>query len=367
MENGGFNAKTVNSDTHALVSVIIPAYNCSKFIRDTLSSVTNQTLREIEILIINDGSTDDTLSILEQINADDERIKIINVENGGPAKARNIGISRSSGKYIYFMDSDDIISDTMLFDMYSLANRESLQVCACGYIMENAETKTTHTQEFLYEGFVTHTQDQFRMRLMPMIKAHLMYVVWNKLYERNFIVYNKIEFTDYLSGEDRLFNTHTFKHISRFGFINKAYYRYFLRGQSTLANRYVKNRFEAALKCHLELIWAYKEMGMYNEKNKAYIDFVFIKGVMSCFTQLNSKACPLSKRQKRAYISTTLDMPWVKEALKSHDDEFSYSKRINSILRTGNTSLICMTAKAIFVMQFKLNKVYLKLKHSVKK
>ncbi len=194
-----------------------------------------------------------------------------------------------------------------------------------------------------------------------------MYVVWNKLFKAEFLKENSIAFQNFMSGEDRLFNIHTFKHITRFGCIDKPYYRYFLRGQQTLANRYVKNRFDASLICHIELIDSYKEMGLYNGQNKAYIDFVFIKGVMSCFTQLNSKGCKMSFSEKKSYIAEILQNEHVKVALQVEDDEVGYSKIINKILRSNNKTLIYLTAKGIFLLQFKLNAVYLNIKHKVKK
>ena len=193
-----------------------------------------------------------------------------------------------------------------------------------------------------------------------------MYVIWNKLFKREFILTNNIQFVDFLSGEDRLFNTHSFKYVNRFAFINKPFYRYFLRGQESLANKYVENRFQASLTCHKELIIAYKKMGLYTKENKSSIDFIFIKGVMSCITQLNSKGCKLRYKQKKHEILNLLSNDLVKDALNSIDIGFSYSKIVIKILKTNNAALIYFMGKSIFILQFKLNKVYLKIKHKLK-
>ena len=115
------------------------------------------------------------------------------------------------------------------------------------------------------------------------------------------------------------------------------------------------------------MIESYQAMGLYTPKNKSYIDFAFIKSVMSCFTQLNSSGCPMKLAQKKAYIKEVLQNESVKDALSASDDEIGYSKIINGILRTNQKSLIYLTAKGIFLMQFKFNTVYLNLKHRVKK
>ena len=93
------------------VSVVIPVYNVEDYLRDCLDSIVNQTLKDIEIICINDGSTDNSLEILEHYKSKDERIKVISQENGGISAARNKGIDLASGDYISFIDSDDYIDN----------------------------------------------------------------------------------------------------------------------------------------------------------------------------------------------------------------------------------------------------------------
>lgn len=349
------------------LSIIIPAYNCCELITDTINSIKAQTFKDYEIIVVNDGSTDETLSVLQQLaKTFNGNMRILNVENGGPARARNLGIVNAVGEYLYFMDSDDLILPDMLKDMYDTAYKNQLDVCACGYTMENTSAKTPHVKEFLYKDFIATDKNEFRAELMNLMKSHLMYVVWNKLFKADFLKQHGISFSDYLSGEDRLFNLCTFACIKRFGFVNKPYYRYFLRGQESLANRYVENRFESAVTAHKELIKAYQAMGLYDDSNRAYIDFIFIKSVMSAITQLNAKGCRLRYKQKLEVVGNIVNNPMVKAAVQSADEQFSYSKKVNAIIRTGNRTLIYLTGKVIFVLQFKLNNVYLSLKHRTK-
>ena len=91
------------------VSVVIPVYNTEKYVREAVESIMNQTLRELEIIIINDGSTDNSLQVVEELAAADSRIQVYSQTNQGGSVARNAGIARAYGKYIYFMDSDDLL------------------------------------------------------------------------------------------------------------------------------------------------------------------------------------------------------------------------------------------------------------------
>ncbi|MDU1910875.1 glycosyltransferase family 2 protein [Fusobacterium sp.] len=118
------------------ISVIIPVYNTEKYLEKCLNSVLKQTLKEIEIIIINDGSQDQSEKILERYNVD-QRIIVINKSNEGVSKARNIGLKMSKGKYIYYLDSDDYIEENMLLEMYNKTEKENLDIVVCDYWKEN--------------------------------------------------------------------------------------------------------------------------------------------------------------------------------------------------------------------------------------
>ena len=350
------------------LSVIIPAYNCAGLIPATLESLKAQTLKDFEVLILNDGSTDSTLSVLRAYARTDPRFQIFNLPNGGPSRARNRGIELARGDYLYFMDADDLIHPEMLEALLSRAEREELDVICCGYQMENTASNPPHCKEFRFDAFAAYSAEEFRARLTPLIQAHLMYVVWNKLYRARLIREKGIRFPEeYKSGEDRLFNTAVFPEIQRFRMVDAPYYRYFLRGQSTLANRYIENRFESVLACHDALTQAYQKMVLFDHESQAAISFAFIKGVLSCFTQLHAKGCPLRRKEKRAFIGEILAHPAVQEALGREDPAFGYAKTVNRVLRTGNRTLILLMSKMIFLLQFKLNRLYLSLKHRVKR
>ena len=109
-----------------LVSAIIPVYNSEQFLEECIESLRNQTLKEIEMIFINDGSTDNSLEILNKYEKIDSRIKVINQNNSGPSVARNIGIEVATGEYISFIDSDDWIDKDMYKMMYEVARDNNL-------------------------------------------------------------------------------------------------------------------------------------------------------------------------------------------------------------------------------------------------
>ena len=108
------------------VSVIIPVYNTELFVEEAIKSVLNQTLTDIEVIVVNDGSTDNSLKVIERLANTDSRIKKITQENQGQSVARNLGLNIAKGEYIYFMDSDDILKKDTLACCYKTCNEEQL-------------------------------------------------------------------------------------------------------------------------------------------------------------------------------------------------------------------------------------------------
>ena len=128
------------------VSVIVPVYNVEKYLKRCLDSLINQTLKDIEIIVVNDGSTDNSLDILNKYAENDSRIKVIDKENSGVSDCRNIAMKQMKGKYIMFVDSDDWIDNNALEIMYTKIEEEKSDVVMCTYMREF----TNHSKEKIF-------------------------------------------------------------------------------------------------------------------------------------------------------------------------------------------------------------------------
>ena len=114
------------------VSILIPIYNVEKYLPRCLDSLLNQTLTDIEIICVNDGSIDNSLKLLKQYQAQDNRIIIVDKKNGGLPSARNAGLDRARGEYVGFVDSDDYVEPSMFETLYKTAKKENSEVVICG-------------------------------------------------------------------------------------------------------------------------------------------------------------------------------------------------------------------------------------------
>ncbi|MGN1362792.1 MAG: glycosyltransferase [Methanobrevibacter sp.] len=130
------------------VSVIIPVFNTENYLKECLNSIINQTLEDIEIICINDGSTDNSLEILNEYANKDSRIKVYSEKNKGQGAARNLGLKYVNGKYIYFMDSDDILKDTALEETYTLCEEKSLDFIIFKLTSYNENAKKKYNEDY---------------------------------------------------------------------------------------------------------------------------------------------------------------------------------------------------------------------------
>ncbi len=188
------------------ISVIIPVYNVEKYLAQCLDSVVNQTFKDIEIICVNDGSTDGSEQILNEFANNDTRIHVITQENSGPGTARNKGLLNATGEYIYFIDSDDYLCSTALEDMFEQCVKYNLDVCICRGRNYNVKT-----------GKCSDIPDCINTRLLPdkvffsnldisdYIFQFCVGWPWDKLFKRKLLVDNEIVFPNLSNSEDTFF------------------------------------------------------------------------------------------------------------------------------------------------------------------
>lgn len=175
------------------VSIIIPVYNTAKYLCECLNSIISQTFKNIEIIVVNDHSTDNSLQIINDYKKIDSRISIINLEtNSGLSVARNTGIQTANGKYIIFVDSDDWISKKLVETLYNSITAGSCDaIMATHYTFDNLtkKIKTFRQKEEFYNKQISTTTDKQKFLTLRMIWS-----AWNKIYRKDFLTKNNIYF-----------------------------------------------------------------------------------------------------------------------------------------------------------------------------
>ena len=213
------------------VSVIIPIYNVEKYLHRCLNSVINQSLKDIEIICVNDGSTDSSLSILENYKSKDNRIIIINQKNLRLAAARNNGMKIAKGEYISLIDSDDYIQNNFLENMYNTAKNNNADI-VCSRVKEFIDDKY---QDENYVNWWSFYNKYSNILIKPEDKYGIIYscAVWNKIYRRDFLNLNNIWFYEDLYIEDVPFTHITAILSNKIVLVNNTHYYYNIGNNSS--------------------------------------------------------------------------------------------------------------------------------------
>ncbi|PGS52658.1 glycosyltransferase family 2 protein [Bacillus sp. AFS041924] len=218
-----------------VVSLIIPIFNAEKFLNETIKSVLNQTYENIEVILVNDGSTDKSASICEAFSKIDSRIQVHHIQNSGPGNARNLGLSLAKGDYIQFVDSDDLIEANMVEQLLNCMISENAEVVICGLKRRNPvkhETINFHPTKLSIENEI---QNDF----VQLLKLGLAYSPVNKLYRKSVISRHNIKFNHDISvGEDALFNIEYISKCKRVFIYEKPLYIYYQRSGSLTTTFY---------------------------------------------------------------------------------------------------------------------------------
>ena len=184
----------INSE-NIKVSVVMPIYNAYDYLRPAIESVLNQTLADIELICVDDGSTDNSLSLIKEYMQNDERVRIITENNAGPSLARNKGLARARGKYVIFLDADDFFDYTLLEKLYDLSEEHSLDVAVCKFDIYNNRKATFEDNissdhgEIFVESQVVSKNDY-----PDVILSCTTGYVWNKLFRKEFLLEKEIVF-----------------------------------------------------------------------------------------------------------------------------------------------------------------------------
>lgn len=250
------------------ISVIIPAYNVEKYLEKCLESVVNQTLKDIEVILINDGSKDNTWNIIESFSNKYQNIKVFNKPNTGVADTRNFGLSKVTGEYIGFLDSDDYIEPTMFEELYNKAKSNDFDVCVCdAYIVANKQT-------YIDSGV---NKDLFKSEIKSIFST-LYPVLWNKIYKKE--LFNDLLFKEGVWFEDVELLYRLLPRINSVGVVKKAFY-YYIQREGSITSK-VNNKIYDYIDNWNGIIDYYKANNLYNTYKKE-LEYSYVRYIYATF------------------------------------------------------------------------------------
>ena len=288
------------------VSIVIPAYNCGALIERCVKSILNQTFSDLEVIIVNDGSKDDTAKKCDNLAAQDSRVRVIHNRNKGVSNARNTGINNANGRYIQFVDADDCIKPEMTEMLVDAMEHEDADLVICGYYkFQDGKMKKIAKGNFTYElknDPATHFFDLYNSWLINM--------PGNKLYKKNLI---KKKFNEGMSlGEDLIFNLDYMLGVNKISVMDYCGYEYlFINGES-LAGKFNPNKLETSKFLHKRIVDF--ALNYLKAKESEIKDYAFLQEVRFCISNL--MRTDYTKPEKMNYIRRWCSDAMVKEGYK---------------------------------------------------
>ncbi|MBQ9742156.1 MAG: glycosyltransferase [Ruminococcus sp.] len=334
----------------AAISIIVPVYNAANYLNKCIDSLLSQTFEDFELILVNDGSKDNSGSICDDYAAKDRRIKVIHKDNGGVSSARNLGLDNAQGRYIMFCDSDDYVYPHFCQALYDAAHNgdDMLVLAGITKILDSGKNSDALCPKYK-EGEVVHfSKDEFcdlYVELNQGAAFTLMNMPYNKLFSRRVIEENHIRYnTDIHYNEDFIFNLDYLEKTDKVILYNRSIYNYYLDAPGSLCKRYFKdiiNMFRVKEDRVQQVI-------LRNAKDKAGAHKVWCTMVFDdshrAINNTFSPANPASKKEKVRYCTQLIRSDRFKTALKGTDTR-GYNSMYLKALRLGNYNLIMLLKK----------------------
>ena len=305
-------------NSNKLVSIIVPIYNVEKYLEKCVCSILNQDYNNLEVILVNDGSTDKSLEICERLQKKDNRIKIINQKNLGVSAARNNGFYYSKGDYICFIDSDDIIEIDMVSTLVKLLQENECEVANCNiHIIEKDKTERNF---YTNKNIKIYNSSELKKYFLLGKVSH---ACWDKMYKRE--VLEKVNFMLNSTSEDIYFCWKLYKTINKMVVTSKVGYHYIRKNENSITSRplSLKNisRIEEALNVKNDVLLHYPEL--YDEW-----EYYYLNGLDNLASKFIEQKIKKDDKLYKYYEFIILEL----EKILKHSNPYIDVKRKNSLL-----------------------------------
>lgn len=329
-----------------IISVIVPVYNAAELISQTIESILNQTYEHIELILINDGSTDESEVIIQKWLGKDTRVVYLKQENKGPSAARNTGLEVSSGDYLLFVDADDTLNQNVIDKMVTEISKADLLLFGYDNYF-GAESDKNYTVMPMIEG--NYTIESFVPYFGELFKKNLIHYIWNKLYKREVI--KEVRFDESVKvGEDLLFNLEVFKKIQQMAVTKKVLYTHNWFNKASITKKYHKELFNYRKKQYNAVRNFLNDYGCYNGENKRIVNNQYFRKYLTCMLSLEDEAAELTmneKQQKLAEIAAHAE----KDGLLTYTDKSLWEKMVVFMMKRHWRFPLFMLNKVMKIIQ----------------
>ena len=291
------------------ISIIVPIYNAEKYIDRCMQSIYAQTFTDYEIILVNDGSKDNSLALCKAYAEKDNRITVIDKENGGAGSARNAGIEVAKGEYLAFPDADDWFDKDMYQELYDLAKSGDFDMVFSGvnYYTQGENGEMIYSRVANVKSLSYFTREECRQNVMEFFPTSTIFdVPWNKLYKRSIAIENGVHFPDVKRCQDAMFNLDFYNASAKVASVDKAYYNYMENTQESTWRKFPKNYINIVIYYNTHLKEVLTGWGVYKDDIKLHYDSSFAISVFGALGMCDNPNWGMDKLAKREYVASVM-------------------------------------------------------------
>lgn len=343
------------------VSVIIPIYNMEKYISNSLENLMNQTFTEFEVILVNDGSTDNSEFLCDEFAKRDKRVQVIHKKNEGAGYARNKGIEVATGKYLVFIDIDDILEVNMLEKMYYNIEKYNVDLVICNHNSFKDDKKIKLIKN-INENIKVDGTDNCRKTYLNLLKESKIQTPWDKIYKSEIIKSNNLKFPNMKRCQDAAFNCLYFNYVNSYKIIKDSLYNYRENNMKLELLKFPKNYFEIIL----ELDGVYNESisswGMLDKEAERYLANFLVNSVIQCIRFSFSPKWELSNRERKKYLKKIVENNRVINAIDIYVADSRYCNIIGRFIKRKQITRIILVTKVNIFFKLNMSNVFIFLK-----
>lgn len=343
------------------ITMIMPVYNTEKYLNKAIESVINQTFKDFDFYIINNGCTDNSGQIIENWAAKDERIHVIkNEHNMLISDARNAAIDQAESEFICFADSDDWIEQTMLEDMVTAARRNNADLVVTGFYMEYFQ-QGKHSCYKVIADSADYSKEEFEKKAHVFFNKTLLAVPWNKLYRLEHIRKNNIRYRN-TKWEDHHFNMDYLMDCGNISIIGKAYYHYYRsRPGSDSEVVYDKQLYQKRKEHFTHTMQVYNHWGFWDKETEVSMANYYSGRMLQCIQEASSFR-DMKEKQKKAIIKDILNDPLTKQQLKLAKPDSLAMRTCLMPMRCGNATLCYVEGNVISFVKKRFSNTFYRIR-----
>lgn len=312
------------------LSIVMPVYNTSEYLAESIDSVLNQTFSDFELILVDDGSTDNSLEICRRYEKLDSRITVVTQKNQGPGATRNNGIKHASAELMMFLDSDDTAAPDMLEKAVEVMDEKNPDLLLFGYeevfYFESGKEKSRN--RCIPGRLDLNTADECRAKYCKLVFDAMLNQPWNKVYKKSIINSNNVRFPDVRRTQDAIFNGEYFKHISSLYAIPEPLYFFRQNNMGKVWKKFPRDSYKIDVNFNSFIENILKEFGRFDGEDRRLADRWFFNTIFRDAGYYRNPNWALSRGEKKAYVEEVIS------------DEYNVNRAANAVTSDKKTERI---------------------------